>query len=408
VTPSTATEVALSAAVADRASGRANAPAITSSAPVADRRRGRLAGLDGLRGLAALYVVVYHIFLRAFPGYPVDRAPFWAGWFAYGRFAVVVFIVLSGFSLALSPAREGWKLDGLASFARRRARRILPAYWAALVFSLAVAWLIVPPPGQGLPTAKSVLVNGLLVQNLVGAPSPNRSFWSLAVEAQLYVLFPLLLLLVRRWGVIAMVATVTLLVAALGIVGPHVSRVDTFVIQSPPDLAALFAVGILSAGIVQAGNTRRSWPWHWLALAAAAPVIAAIWWQGTAWTNDNLLWVDLALGPAVACLLAGLATGRPTRLLRLLDARPMRKLGACSYSLYLIHAPIVVVVYEKIVAGRVGQGVPAFLVSLALALPLTVVFARVFARIFERQPWRRRNWSPAVSGQRVGVAGASR
>jgi len=135
-------------------------------------------------------------------------------------------------------------------------------------------------------------------------------------------------------------------------------------------------------------------------------VIAAIWWQGTAWTNDNLLWVDLALGPAVACLLAGLATGRPTRLLRLLDARPMRKLGAASYSLYLIHAPIVVVVYEKIVTGRVGQGVPAFLVSIALVLPLTVVFARVFARIFERQPWRRRNWSPAVRGHSVRVGGA--
>jgi peptidoglycan/LPS O-acetylase OafA/YrhL len=405
--PSTAAEGALGVVLADRASGAAQAPACSSSAPaVSDRGSRRLAGLDGLRGLAALYVVVNHVFLRAFPGYPVDRAPFWAGWFIYGRFAVVVFIVLSGFSLALAPAREGWKLGGLASFARRRAQRILPAYWAALVFSLAVAWLIVPPPGQGLPTARSVLVNGLLVQNLVGAPSPNRSFWSLAVEAQLYVLLPLLLLLVRRWGAMAMVATVTLLVAAVGIVGTHVSRVDTFVTQSPPDLAALFAVGILSAGIVRAGSTRRSWPWHWLALAAAAPVIAAIWWQGSVWTLDNLLWVDLALGPAVACLLAALATGRPAPLLRLLDTRPMRSLGACSYSLYLIHGPIVVVVYEKIVAGRVGQGVPAFLVSLALVLPLTVAFAWVFARIFERQPWRRRNSSPAVRGQRFRVNGA--
>jgi peptidoglycan/LPS O-acetylase OafA/YrhL len=404
--PSTATQAAPSAVVADRTSGRANAPACFTSVPAAADRGRRLAGLDGLRGLAALYVVVYHIFLRAFPGYPVVRAPFWAGWFAYGRFAVVVFIVLSGFSLALSPAYGGWKLDGLASFARRRAWRILPAYWAALVFSLAVAWLIVPPPGQGLPTAKSVLVNGLLVQNLVGAPSPNRSFWSLAVEAQLYVLFPLLLLLVRRWGAVAMVATVTLLVAALGIVGPHVSRVDTFVINSPPDLAALFAVGILAAGIVQAGNTRRSWPWQWLALAAAAPVFAAIWWQGTAWTNDNLLWVDLALGPAIACLLAGLATGRPARLLRALDARPMRNLGASSYSVYLIHAPIVVVVYEKIVTGRVSQGVPAFLVSIALVLPLTVVFARVFARVFETPFSRRRSSSAPLRRHHIRVGGA--
>ena len=80
--------------------------------------RQRLAGLDGIRGLAALYVVINHVFLRAFPGYPVDHAPFWAGWFIYGRFAVVVFIVLSGFSLALSPARHGWRLDGIGRFAR--------------------------------------------------------------------------------------------------------------------------------------------------------------------------------------------------------------------------------------------------------------------------------------------------
>ena len=112
----------------------------------------RLAGLDGVRGLAALFVVVNHVFLRAFPGYPVDRAPFWAAWFIYGRFAVVVFIVLSGFSLALSPARHGWRLDGVARFARRRAWRILPPYWAALVFSLAVAWLLVARRGRERPT----------------------------------------------------------------------------------------------------------------------------------------------------------------------------------------------------------------------------------------------------------------
>jgi peptidoglycan/LPS O-acetylase OafA/YrhL len=357
------------------------------------QRRQRLAGLDGLRGLAALYVVVNHVFLRAFPGYPVDRAPVWAGWFIYGRFAVVVFIVLSGFSLALSPAHRRWRLDAVSRFARRRARRILPAYWAALVFSLAVAWLIVPAPGQGVPDAKSVLVNGLLVQNLVLTHSPNGAFWSMAVEAQLYVLFPLLLLMVRRWGAIVMVAAVTLVVAAVGVVGPHVSALHNFVIQSPPDLAALFAVGVLSAGIVGGSSARRSWPWAGLALAAAVPVLATIWWQGSVWTLDHLFWVDLALGPAVACLLAALATGRPAPLLRLLDARPMRNLGSSSYSLYLTHGPIVVVVYEKIVAGRVRQGVPAFVVSLALVLPVTIMFARVFAAVFESRRWRPHNWS---------------
>jgi peptidoglycan/LPS O-acetylase OafA/YrhL len=243
-----------------------------------------------------------------------------------------------------------------------------------------------------VPDVKSVVVNGLLVQNIVGAPSPNAAFWSLAVEAQLYVLFPLLLLMVRRSGAVVMVGTVTFVVALVGIVGPHISRLDTFVIQSPPDLAALFALGILSAGIVCAGRTRRSRPWPWLALASVAPVIATIAWQGSVWTLDHLFWVDLALGPAIACLLAGLATGRPVRLLRLLDARPIRNLGLSSYSLYLTHAPIVVLVYELIVAGRVRQGVPAFLVTLALALPLTIAFARVFASVFET-PFRRRRRS---------------
>ncbi len=360
-----------------------------------DPGRQRLVGLDGVRGLAALFVVVNHVFLRAFPGYPADHAPFWAGWFIYGRFAVVVFIVLSGFSLALSPARHGWRLDGVWQFARRRAWRILPPYWAALFFSLAVAWLVVPQPGQGMPGLKSVVANGLLVQNLAIVPSPNRAFWSMAVEAQLYVLFPLLLLVVRRWGAILMVATVTLVVAAVGIFGPHISRVDTFVVQSPPDLAALFALGILSAGIVRASRAPRSWPWPWLALGAALPVLATIWWQGSVWTAHHLLWVDLALGPAIACLLASLATGRPTPLLRLLDARPMRNLGLSSYSLYLTHAPIVVMVYELVHRAGVAQGVPAFVVSLALVLPLTITFARVFASAFEA-PFRRHQGSSSA------------
>ncbi|HEY1485876.1 MAG TPA: acyltransferase family protein, partial [Micromonosporaceae bacterium] len=171
-------------------------------------RPSRLRGLDGIRGLAALFVVIDHIYLRAFPGYPVDNAPFWAGWFIYGRFAVVVFIVLSGFSLAVSPARAGWRLDGNARFARRRAWRILPPYWAALAFSLVMTWFVVAQPGWPEPTGQSAVVNGLLLQDVIYAPSPNRAFWSIAVEAQLYVFFPLLLLLIRRIGGFAMVATV--------------------------------------------------------------------------------------------------------------------------------------------------------------------------------------------------------
>ena len=112
-------------------------------------------------------------------------------------------------------------------------------------------------------------------------------------------------------------------------------------------------------------------------------MLALIWWRGSVWTLDHLLWVDLALGPAVACLLVALATGHASLLRRLLETRPLRGLGRSSYSLYLTHGPIVVVVCERLVAGRVHQGVPAFLVSLGLVLPLTIAFAWLFASVFE-------------------------
>jgi peptidoglycan/LPS O-acetylase OafA/YrhL len=373
----------------------------TDARPESRAKHERLSGLDGIRGLAALYVVFHHILESTFPGYPADHAPWWAGWFIYGRFAVVVFIVLSGFSLGLSPARHRWRLDGVRRFAGRRARRILPAYLAALAFSLAVAWLVVPQPGEEVPTGKSVAVNGLLVQNLVRAPSPNKSFWSMAVEAQLYVAFPLLILLVRRFGALVMVATVTLLVATVGILGPQVPRLETLVVHSPPDLAALFAIGIMAAGIIGARKARGGRLWPWLGAAAAAPVLLAISLQGSRWTlvPRHLLWVDLALGPAVACLLLGVASGRPRPFVRLLDSRPIRSLGLSSYSLYLVHEPIVVVVYQRIVGPRYHHGPVAFLIMVAIVVPVAIVFARMFAAVFERPFLRQsaRSQRPLVS-----------
>ena len=174
-------------------------PATVPAAPVARPMEatgpGRVEELDGIRGLAALYVVLYHIFLRAWPGYPgANHAPFWAVWLSYGRGAVAIFIVLSGFSLGLGPARSGWRLKSIATYAHRRAWRILPPYWAALGFSLVMTWYVLAQPGWALPNGKSVVVYGLLVQDVFAAGSPNRAFWSIAIEAQLYVLLPFLLL----------------------------------------------------------------------------------------------------------------------------------------------------------------------------------------------------------------------
>ena len=352
----------------------------------------RLAGLDGIRGLAAVFVVVNHIFLRAFPGYPVDNAPWWAGWFIYGRFAVVVFIVLSGFSLGVSPARHGWRLDGLARYARRRAWRILPPYWAALLFSLLMTWLVVAQPGWPEPNGKSFVVNGLLVQDVFGVPSPNRAFWSIAIEAQLYVLLPLLLLLARRVGAVAMATTVTLLIATLGVLGERNPSIGALVTQYTPDMAALFAIGVLAAGVVNAKQRIRYWLWPWLALGTGLPVVILVAVRGSVWTIDNLFWVDLALGPVIACLLVSISLGRPATIVRVLDARPLRGLGSISYSLYLTHAPIVIAIYFGLLESRLRPGVPTFLVMIAVVLPVTILFARWFAAVFEIPFRQSRSW----------------
>jgi peptidoglycan/LPS O-acetylase OafA/YrhL len=83
----------------------------------------------------------------------------------------------------------------------------------------------------------------------------------------------------------------------------------------------------------------------------------------------------------------------------MLDSRPLRSLGSSSYSLYLIHGPIVIVIYEEFVAGRFRHGALAFVITIALAVPLTITFARLFAAVFET-PFRRRTWSWPFRRQR--------
>ena len=273
-------------------------------------------GLDGIRGLAALYVVIYHIFVRAWGGYPANHAPFWAAWLSYGRAAVAIFIVLSGFSLGLGPARSGWRFRSMGTYAHRRAWRILPPYWAALGFSLVLTWYVVAQPHLQAPNGKSVVVYGLLVQDVFAVGSPNRSFWSIAIEAQLYVLLPLLLLVVRRVSARAMVGLVAAIVVTIGVLGPHVALMNTALVKFTPDLAVLFAVGLLGAGIVTAGERTRSRPWAGYALAAAVPAIVLMVVRGSVWSYFNLFWLDLAWAPAIGCFLAAVATSRPRFVVR--------------------------------------------------------------------------------------------
>ena len=354
----------------------------------------RLPALDGIRGVAALFVVINHVFLRAFPGYPVDHAPGWAAAFIYGRFAVVVFIVLSGFSLSLAAAADGWQLGDLTRYARRRAWRILPPYWVALAFSLAMTWFVLAQPGWPVPNGRSVIVHALLVQDVVATPSPNRAFWSIAIEVQLYLLLPLLVLVARRFGSGAALAAVALPVGLLGLAAAGGAATPTRLIaQYTPDLAVLFGVGVAAAGVAASPAARRH-PWHWYAAALAAPVVGLIFAQGSVWTIGHFFWVDLALGPALGCLLVAIACGGGQLVERALAARPLRRLGSFSYSLYLTHGPIVIAVYYGLVQHRVPTGVPTFVLLCATVVPLTVVFARLFAEFFELPLQRRRAREP--------------
>ena len=352
-------------------------------------------GLGGIRGIAALYVVVYHIFLRAWSGYPgANHAPFWAAWLSHGRGAVAMFIALSGFSLGLGPARSGWRFKSIGTYAHRRAWRILPPYWAALGFSLVMTWYVLAQPHLPVPNGKSVVVYGLLVQDVFAVGSPNRAFWSIAIEAQLYVLLPLLLLLARRVSARAMVGLVAAIVVTIGVLGPHVALMNTALVKFIPDLAVLFAVGVLASGIVTAGERTRSRPWAGWALAAAVPAIVLMVVRGSVWSNINLFWLDLAWAPAIGCFLTAVATSRPRFVVRFLNSRMPRSLGSCSYSLYLTHAPIVIAVSYGLVQGRVTPGTPMFFVLLAILLPVTVCFARMFAAVFELPFQRHRGWVP--------------
>jgi peptidoglycan/LPS O-acetylase OafA/YrhL len=337
--------------------------------------RVKVVGLDGIRGLLALYVVLHHCWQLSFRGYPTNNGPGWLGWLVYGRYAVVAFIVLSGFSLALAPARDGWRLGSLRHYLRRRALRILPPYWAALIFSALIALAVPVFPFLAHPDARSVLVYGLLLQDVVAVPAPSGVLWSVAVEAALYLVFPVLLLVRRRAGAVVTVLVVLVPVIVAGLLGWR----DSVALGFTLELAPLFAIGVVAAGAV----TARRFPWLWLAVAAAVPVAMLMVRHGPVWTVHRYFWLDLAVGPAIALFLVAVATRRPPWLARLLDAKCLRALGGFSYSLYLIHLPIVVVVSVRVVAPYVVAGLPAFWATVIVAVPTCLVAARIFARLFE-------------------------
>ena len=154
-----------------------------------------MAGLDGLRAVAVLAVVLYHLNV---------------GWASGGLLGVGVFFVLSGYLITdlLLAEREREGAIALGRFWLRRARRLLPALWVMLV--VVTLWIAFLVPSQ-VAGVRGDLVAALLYfsnwwyafQHVsyfasFGAPSPLGHLWSLAVEEQFYLVWPLLLILATR------------------------------------------------------------------------------------------------------------------------------------------------------------------------------------------------------------------
>jgi len=303
----------------------------------------RLGYIDGIRGLAALYVVMtHHLQNMGGPPTPELRAAF--GWLGHGHYAVDVFIVLSGFCLALPYVRDPSYLAsraGVAAYFGRRARRILPPYFAALGLSLAVVWLV---PGTASATVAGTVAHLFLVHNLhpIWVHEINPPMWSVAVEWQIYFLLPLLIMPVRRrWGLGAAVAAAWVVGMVPHFALPPGRNLDwTF-----PWYVGLFALGAAAAevGHQQGGkwaSLRARVPWGFLATGLAAVVLAATAMDAR-WCLKTYV-LDAVIGSAFAALLVHLSAQRSEGhwLGALLSCRPLVALGGFSYSLYLTHLPV--------------------------------------------------------------------
>jgi peptidoglycan/LPS O-acetylase OafA/YrhL len=333
-----------------------------------------------------MFVVLHHIWLTVYPGFPHNIGPPWLGWLLYGHLAVVVFIVVSGYSLTLAPSRHGFTLNGgWRTFARRRAWRILPCYWAALVLSMLVVSLLTAPRGGGHVTAKSFLVYGGLVQDALNAPSPNGAFWSIAVEAQIYVLFPLMLVIRRRRDPITTAALIIAAVVALEVVAQHVHAFARYNNLSPA-LYADFALGMAAAGYISVSRDRRRRP-PYLAIAGLAAVLTMLVFNrmGSARVVANYFTVDIFVGAIAALAFLGMANSNRSRIRRFFGSRIMVFGGEFSYSIYLVHALILAVLFYYVIQPLHLGRLASMGLFVSIALPCVLAGSYLMFLGFEKR-----------------------
>jgi peptidoglycan/LPS O-acetylase OafA/YrhL len=354
--------------------------------------------VQGLRAVAVLLVVLYHAGVPGITG---------------GYVGVDVFFVISGYlitSLVLRQIASTGRLS-LPDFYARRVRRLLPAAGVVIAVTL-IAARLVGPSLQVVPTAwDAIWTSGYAINLRLGArgvdylaasetASPLQHFWSLAVEEQFYLVWPLVLLgaslLAARTGRRA----VPYVVAAVAVVG-FAHSVHLTQASAP---TAYFA------------TTARAWELAAGALVAlAAPrlsslpssVRAASSWAGLALVVAGAVVLDdqtpfpgtAALLPVLgAALVIASAAQQPWSARWLLDRRPMQTIGALSYGWYLWHWPVLVL------APGGSEGSRPWIVGVALSL-VALGLARLTYRYVEQPAMRGSLRTGAWLRRGLGISG---
>jgi peptidoglycan/LPS O-acetylase OafA/YrhL len=295
--------------------------------------------------MAALWVVLFHI--RAFSGArlgPLDLLV------RSGSTGVSLFLVLSGFCLYLPVTRGGAENFRVWRFLRRRATRLLPAYYASLVVVLLVVVLaagrlgLTPLSGPGV--ALQAVTHLTMTHSLFPSTfyALNGAYWSLGLEWQLYLGLPLLVIGVRRFGLARTVAAVIAvnIVYRIGLqvaINLHgVAAASPLATDVLPNLLpgrwAEFGFGMVAAELYSTGRIGR-----WAAQARWA-ILGLVPLAAVAVLSVGSPLEHLLFGAVFFLLLCTVLAGG-SWLSHLLSWRPLAAVGVMSYSLYLVHQPIV-------------------------------------------------------------------
>jgi peptidoglycan/LPS O-acetylase OafA/YrhL len=357
--------------------------------PPENRPRLHLQFVDGIRALAALFVMLGHAWFQPSNGYYELGIMNRLG-LSYGHIAVDVFIVVSGFCLMLPIAHNGGTMRSIRSFFTRRARRILPPYYAALFLSCLFILLVASEKtgtvwDSSLPlTWPQFLAHLLLIHDLpLGweGGGINYPLWSIAVEWQIYFFMPLFVVSFRRLG-----SALTVAVAVLVGLTTHVAA--GWLDGAHPWYLGLFAMGCAAAVYGSRALSRRLVAWcRALCLLGWAVPALLIVWGGNSFFKQNVAYLGTLIGVATALTLLVMfrevSDGRPSVLTRLVSWGPLVRIGLFSYSLYLVHAPLLHLL-DRIFTATIGPRPEQMFVLLLATSPLIVGASYLFFLAFEK------------------------